>query len=78
MDPEIFASGAYYPGPVEQNTDDTISYADKKMQVGPRLFYIDSARNKVNEVKVNKFHGSMAGYAVGQLLNTDSQIRLDG
>ena len=71
MDPEIFASGAYYPGPVEQNTDDIISYADKKMQVGPRLFYIDSARNKVNDVKINKLHGSMAGYAVGQQLDTD-------
>lgn len=78
MDPEIFASGAYYPGPVEQNTDDTITYADKKLQVGPRLFYIDSAKNRVSEVKINKLHGMMAGYAVGQLLNTDSQIRLDG
>ena len=78
MDPEIFASGAYYPGPVEQNTDDIISYADKKMQVGPRLFYIDSARNKVNDVKINKLHGSMAGYAVGQQLDTDRQIALDG
>ena len=78
MDPKIFASNAYYLGRVEKNTDDTISYADKKMQVGPRLFYIDSARNKVNEVKVNKLHGSMAGYAVGQQLDTDRQITLDG
>lgn len=61
MNPEIFASGAYYPGPVEQNTDDTIAYADKKMQVGPRLFYIDSAKNRVSEVKINKLHGMMAG-----------------
>lgn len=29
-------------------------------------------------MKINKLHGMMAGYAVGQLLNTDSQIRLDG
>ena len=78
MDPEIFASNAYYLGRVEKNTDDIISYADKKMQVGPRLFYIDSAKNRVSEVKINKLHGMMAGYAVGQLLNTDSQIRLDG
>ena len=56
----------------------TITYADKKLQVGPRLFYIDSAKNIVSEVKINKLHGMMAGYAVGQLLNTDSQIRLDG
>lgn len=48
------------------------------MQVGPRLFYIDSARNKVNDVKINKLHGSMAGYAVGQQLDTDRQIALDG
>ena len=48
------------------------------MQVGPRLFYIDSARNKVNDVKINKLHGSMAGYAVGQRLDTDRQIALDG
>ena len=78
MDPEIFASGAYYPGPVEKNTDDTISYADKKVQVGPRLFYIDSAKNRVSEVKINKLHGMMAGYAVGQQLDTDRYIELDG
>lgn len=47
MDPEIFASNAYYLGPVEKNTDDTISYADKKLQVGPRLFYIDSAKTEL-------------------------------
>ena len=42
------------------------------------VLYRFGKKNRVSEVKINKLHGMMAGYAVGQLLNTDSQIRLDG